>query len=688
MKVYVSKFCGFCSGVKNAVKIAFDNAGPDTVTFGELIHNKRVVGELESKGVKAVYDIAGCKGKTVIVRSHGVGKKFYDEAAALGIKVIDATCPFVKKIQMLAAQYHSRGYHIVIIGKKGHPEVDGVNGWCDNSATIIDGDDLPEELHNHEKLCFVTQTTFLLEKFLNILKKIRKERYKTVEIFNTICYTTISRQKDAENISRKCTKVLVIGSSGSSNTRKLAEIVGKISEVFLVEDLNDLYKINFSTNDIIGIIAGASAPEELIMEVKQYMSQELGAVTVSEDFAKAVEETFVSYRVGKRIKGTVISADEKGIKVSIGGKNDGFIRKEDVNIDGSYEPEQFTQGMELDTKIISTNDPDTGCILLSKKEVDEIKEADKIVETIRNGESFEITVDKPVKGGLLAKLGTYSVFIPASQIKERFVSDLKVFAGKKLSVVALEIDDAKHKIVASHRKIVEAEKAAKEEIFWTHVVPNVVVSGVVKRITPFGAFVSVDGFDCLAHIVDLSWTHIKSVDEVLTVGQTYEFLVLAADREKQRVSLGYKQLQPHPFVACMDKHPIGSTLKGKVVSVVPFGVFVEVEPHIEGLVHVSEVAHTFIKDINEVVKVGDEVEVQVLNYDEANKKINLSIKACIPEEPKPAKVEASGDDASTSAKRVKKVKTKKAEVEEEVEWSEDTSNNPFADLLKDLNIKE
>lgn len=688
MKIYVSKYCGFCSGVKRAVDTAFANAGPDTVTYGELIHNKRVVNELESKGVRAVSSVDECAGKKVIVRSHGVGKDFFQRAEEMGITVIDATCPYVKKIQTIVESRYMQGYHIVIIGKKGHPEVEGVNGWCENSATIIDDEELPNELHYYEKLCFVTQTTYLLEKYLKIFKKIQKERYKTVEIFNTICYTTISRQKDAENISRICTKVLVIGSKDSSNTRKLTEIVGKISEVFLVEDLNDLHKIKFSTNDIIGIIAGASAPEELIMEVKQYMSQELGAVTVSEDFAKAVEESFVSYRVGKRIKGTVISADEKGIKVSIGGKNDGFIRKEDVNIDGSYDPEQFTQGMELDTKIISTNDPDTGCILLSKKEVDEIKEADKVVETIRNGESFDITVDKPVKGGLLAKLGTYSVFIPASQIKERFVSDLKAYAGKKLSVVALEIDDAKHKIVASHRKIVEAEKAAKEEVFWTHVVPNVVVSGVVKRITPFGAFVSVDGFDCLAHIVDLSWTHIKSVDEVLTVGQTYEFLVLAADREKQRVSLGYKQLQPHPFVACMTKHPIGSTLKGKVVSVVPFGVFVEVEPHIEGLVHVSEVAHTFVKDINEVVKVGDEVEVQVLNYDEANKKINLSMKACIPEEPKPAKVETNNEETANNPKKVRKVKTKKAETEEEVEWSEDTSNNPFADLLKDLNIKE
>ncbi len=210
-----------------------------------------------------------------------------------------------------------------------------------------------------------------------------------------------------------------------------------------------------------------------------------------------------------------------------------------------------------------------------------------------------------------------------------------------------------------------------------------IVSGVVKRTTAFGAFVSVDGFDCLAHIVDLSWTHIKNVEEVLTVGQSYEFVVLSADREKNRVSLGYKQLQPHPFVACMEKHPVGSVTKGKVVSIVPFGVFVEIEPHIEGLVHVSEVAHTFVKDINEVVKVGDEVEVKVLNYDEANRKINLSIKACLPEEEKPAHTEDEGEKKS----RKPRAKQEKRDDEGEKEWSEEVSNNPFADLLKDLDVK-
>lgn len=277
------------------------------------------------------------------------------------------------------------------------------------------------------------------------------------------------------------------------------------------------------------------------------------------------------------------------------------------------------------------------------------------MDGIRNGEVFELKVNRDTKGGLLGKIGTYTIFVPSSLIREKgsYVRNLADYVGKTLRVVALEIDDDKHKIVASQQAVLMAERAAREEIFWTHVQPNVVVSGVVKRVTDFGAFVSVDGFDCLAHIGDLSWTHIKKVEDVLEIGKTYDFLVLKVDREKNRVSLGYKQLQKHPFVACMEAHPIGSVVKGKVTSVVPFGAFVEIEPGIEGLVHVSEAAHNFVKNISDVVKVGDEVNVMVMNYDEANRKITLSIKACAPEERRRRPTARKTSAAAGSRRRVK-----------------------------------
>lgn len=684
MKIIKAKNGGFCFGVKSAVDAVKRNAGEHTYTLGDVIHNERVTTELRALGVKTVDSVDEIHDDeaTVVIRSHGAPPEVYEEIARRGYKLIDATCPFVKKIHELVRAHHEDGYKIVIIGNADHPEVKGINGWCGFEATIADENFDFSSLDADVKTCFVEQTTFSTEKYLQILKKIQKDRFKTVEIFDTICYTTVSRQNEAKKLSGICDKIIVVGSPNSSNTRKLIEIADSgRAQAFGVSGAAELNSLNFCADDTVGVIGGASAPEESIMEVIKYMSQEF-TKAVNEEFLKGVEDSFVSYKEGKRVTGKVIFADADGIKVEIGGKNDGFIPATEVNMDGSYNPDDYKAGDELEVRI-GKKDAGTGCILLSKKAVDEIKEADKIIDTIRNGEYFEIKIDKNVEKGLTARLGTYNIFIPASQVEERFVRDLAKYVGKKLVVTALEIDDAKHKIVASHRKVAEAERKAKEDIFWANVVPNMIVSGVVKRTTAFGAFVSVDGFDCLAHIVDLSWTHIKNVEEVLTVGQSYEFVVLSADREKNRVSLGYKQLQPHPFVACMEKHPVGSVTKGKVVSIVPFGVFVEIEPHIEGLVHVSEVAHTFVKDINEVVKVGDEVEVKVLNYDEANRKINLSIKACLPEEEKPAHTEDEGEKKS----RKPRAKQEKRDDEGEKEWSEEVSNNPFADLLKDLDVK-
>ena len=684
MKIIKAKNGGFCFGVKSAVDAVKRNAGEHTYTLGDVIHNERVTTELRALGVKTVDSVDEIHDDeaTVVIRSHGAPPEVYEEIARRGYKLIDATCPFVKKIHELVRAHHEDGYKIVIIGNADHPEVKGINGWCGFDATIADENFDFSSLDADVKTCFVEQTTFSTEKYLQILKKIQKDRFKTVEIFDTICYTTVSRQNEAKKLSGICDKIIVVGSPNSSNTRKLIEIADSgRAQAFGVSGAAELNSLNFCADDTVGVIGGASAPEESIMEVIKYMSQEF-TKAVNEEFLKGVEDSFVSYKEGKRVTGKVISADADGIKVEIGGKNDGFIPATEVNMDGSYNPDDYKAGDELEVRI-GKKDAGTGCILLSKKAVDEIKEADKIIDTIRNGEYFEIKIDKNVEKGLTARLGTYNIFIPASQVEERFVRDLAKYVGKKLVVTALEIDDAKHKIVASHRKVAEAERKAKEDIFWANVVPNMIVSGVVKRTTAFGAFVSVDGFDCLAHIVDLSWTHIKNVEEVLTVGQSYEFVVLSADREKNRVSLGYKQLQPHPFVACMEKHPVGSVTKGKVVSIVPFGVFVEIEPHIEGLVHVSEVAHTFVKDINEVVKVGNEVEVKVLNYDEANRKINLSIKACLPEEEKPAHTEDEGEKKS----RKPRAKQEKRDDEGEKEWSEEVSNNPFADLLKDLDVK-
>ena len=694
MKIYRSAHLGFCYGVRRSVALAEKDYGAPVYTYGELIHNSRIVSALECKGVYAVGSPDEVpEGSVLVIRSHGAPVEIIAEAEKRGLRIVDATCPFVGRTRKIVAEKFAAGYTIAVFGKRDHPEVAGINSICGYNAVIVDGETIPEALLTAEKVCLVAQTTASAKKFANIAEKFTKEGLKTVEIFDTICYTTQERQREADLMSRFCDKMLVIGDAKSSNTLKLKEICERNCAAYLICSAEELKEIKFNADDKIGIVAGASAPEESITEVLQYMDNNYTEAT-NEEFLQAVDADGTSGKLssGKKMTVKVISADDKGIIVNFGAKADGFISAEEATLDGTYNPADYPKDTELEVKCLG-NKTEDGVYRFSKKAIDEIKEGDKVVDTIRNGEEFELKVDRAVErdaakkkgGGLLGKLGTYTVFIPASQIKERYVSDLKPYVGKTLRLVSLEINDESKRIVASQKVILVRERKEKEEIFWANVVPGVIVSGKVKSISKFGAFVSVDGYDCLVHIGDVSWVKFKSIEDILKVGKKYDFVVLKADREKGKVSLGYKQLQKHPFDVAIENHPVGSVFTGKVTSIMPFGAFVEVEPGVEGLVHVSEASNTYVKNISDIYKVGDEVEVKVLAVDSENKRITLSAKACMPElapEEKPAR---AGRD---SKPRAQKRRDGEQRDSADAEWSEDAGNNPFADLLKDLEVKK
>ncbi|MCL2371066.1 MAG: bifunctional 4-hydroxy-3-methylbut-2-enyl diphosphate reductase/30S ribosomal protein S1 [Firmicutes bacterium] len=692
MKIIVGKYSGFCSGVKKAVDLAFLYASPDTYTYGQIIHNEAVTDKLALLGVKCVDSTNSGLAKPpltnsnskpkIIIRSHGVGEQVYTDLETQGFEVLDATCSFVKKIHQIVSKYYSLGYHILIVGYKEHPEVIGINGWCNNSAAVIESESELDFDNLPDKLCVVCQTTFLAQKYLEIIEKIKKNAPNSLEIFDTICYTTSVRQKEAEDLARKCDTMLVVGSASSSNTGKLLDICKKhCKRSYLISNIETLQKIYFDRHSVVGIVGGASAQPELIREVYNYMSQNFSEAN-NEEFLSAIEQPLVSYRVGRRISGTVLSSGAEGIRVSIGGKLDGLILPSEVG-EGEFDPSEYKAGDKVDAVITNKKCPDTNCVLLSKKQVDRIKEGGKFVEDIRDGQPFEVTIEKEIKGGLLGRIGSYEIFIPGSQASDKFTQDLKQFAGKTLTVTAIEIDDIKQRVVASARKLLETERKEREAVFWGNIVPNVIVTGKVKRMTNFGAFVSVDGFDCLAHIIDLSWNRIKNPDEVLKLDEEYDFVVLNVDKEKGRVSLGYKQLHPHPFVSAAEKYPVGQTVKGKVVRLVPFGVFIELEPGVDGLVHVSEASHTFVKNLNEIFKVGQVIDVMVMGVDVESHKINLSVKSCT----EPPTIDELVESAETSGKKGKKGKERSAVGGPSEYNDEEQANNPFADLLKDFDNK-
>ena len=756
MKLIVAHGAGFCMGVKGAVDAAMNTPGK-RVTLGRLIHNDYVNEKLAAMGVGTIDSLSEYTEGTVIIRSHGVGEDVYRELEERGIPFVDATCPFVKKIHSIIEREVRRGRRIVVIGGKDHPEVAGHVGWARGNAVVVDGEEDISALDISGEYSAVVQTTYSEKKF-EILRQMLKNRCKTLEIYNTICYTTKDRQRGAEELAKECDAMVVIGSSSSSNTLKLYDICkAHCEDTYLIEKLADVKSVAAKKHTLLGVTAGASTPGELIAEVIKQMSdtQNNNGKESFEELLKESEKSVqksMAIKVGKTYTCKVVSANADGIVVNFGGKKDGFIDKSEAELDGvTYDPANYKAGDTINAMHIEKSGKKSGDepLPFSKKAVDKREKEDREAEEAIRGGIFTVTVERAVKGGLEARLGGYKIFIPASQIRIGFVTDLEKYVGKQLRLRAIEpkkkgeqapaevaeqaqegevaeaqteaveqveateaaaeekkpLEISKRRsIVASQRVILEEEKERKEEELWAKLQVGEVVKGKVKRMTDFGAFVSVYNYDCLAHISDLSHHKISNPTEVLEIGKTYDFVILKADRASGRVSLGYKQLQKKPYEIAAEKYPVGSVITGKVTGVFKYGVFVLIEQDVDGLVPVSEMANHYVKEPSDLYKVGDEVTAKVIKF--TDNKITLSIKAVSAQGN--ADVEISDEDyqeakerrASRNAKKFEHAATgapsaprkrqpKKSEDSGEVtSWKSESGSATFGDLFSMINLPE
>jgi len=679
--VIIGKNSGFCFGVKRAVNTALEMADKNVCVLGKLIHNDNVIFDLEKKGVYTINSIEEANNRTVIIRTHGEAKAVFEKAEKLGINVIDCTCPFVKDIQNKVVEFYQKGYKIVIVGKADHPEIIGINGWIDNSALITEN---PDDVINlsEKKICVVVQTTYSNEKFDNFVKKIESLSNKKLEIFKTICYTTIRRQAETEDLSKNCDAIVVIGGKESSNTDKLFELAKKHQKnVFRIYDPQV-----FDTNKLkkyrkVGIVCGASTPIEQAQKVIHTMSvTEVNEVENKEEKVEVVEKVVKdpytmesamkkldkkpeNFKVGKILTVKISLAGDDGLHVYIPRtKAEILLDKDEMIL--PYNKADYADKLDTDIRVMVTS---LKPVKLSEKAMVKILKEEADVKEIAEGKVFEATVTETNKGGLIAKYGNYQVFIPSSQIRIGFVKDLNKYVGNTLRLKAEKVEMRRRQIVASQRVILEAEKAERDAIkaekldaFFNSIEVGDVVTGTPVRFAEFGAFVQVNGFDCLAHVSDLSWSNCNNPAEVLELNKEYQFKVLKVDADKQKVSIGYKQLQPKPWELVEEKYKVGDVINGKVVRLVSFGAFVEVEKGIDGLVHVSQIANKRIQEPSEVLSVGQEVEAKIVAIDAEKEKMNLSIKALLPEEPKP---------------EVKKEKVEKEEVSAEPELKEWIDDN-------------
>ena len=688
MEIFVAENSGFCKGVEDAVNTAINTNGDNVFVLGEIIHNAAVVKAISDKGVRVVEKLCEVPdNSSVIFRSHGVPKSFYAECAARNIKVIDCTCGFVRRTQSIVEEQSLHGKTIVIVGEPTHPEVIGLLGWCVGEALVLnDSENIPAHLSDKE-VCIVSQTTFSALKFEKIVKNIKKLCEKTVEVFQTICYTTIRRQRETEELAKKCEAILVVGGLNSSNTNKLYEIASQYcGNVYRLADSNDLDISKIKNFKSVGIVSGASTPNAQTREVLLKMEEntEVKATNSMADVVAKIDSES-KFKKGQIVQATISQATAEGLQILLPySKKEVALSKDELDCE-QYNADDFVDkiGDSIDLLVVELKPS----LKLSQKMIKLLKEEEALGADIEAGKEFSVVCTGTNKGGLVGQMGTYAVFVPAKEIRPGFVKDLTKYEGKTLRLRAIEIKKgARKEIIASQRVILQEERDArdaakleKEEEFFANIAVGDVVEGKVERVTSFGAFVSVNGFDCLAHISDLSWTGVEDVKEVLEIAKTYQFKVLKIDKENKKVSIGYKQLQPQPWDLVDGKYGEGDIIHGKVVRIVPFGAFVEVEKGVDGLVHVSQISHERIETPATCLSVGDEVDAKIIAVDAASRKMNLSIKALLPEPERRPRNQRNNEDGEDNHRKFRSSRRNDDEIST---WSEGSiSGTSIADLL-------
>lgn len=628
MEIILAKSAGFCFGVQRAVDMAYEQAGHREVyTFGPIIHNEEVIEDLKSKGVNIIEDLDELEGKadcTVVIRSHGVEKKVYDDLNSRGIHVVDATCPFVKKIHNIVKNDSEAGRVIIIVGDPNHQEVKGIVGWCSGEVHVVDSEEgalsLIDGLSDESReISVVSQTTFNLNKFNNIVDIIRNKLYN-VNVYETICNATAVRQKEAKEIASRVDAMIVIGGRNSSNTQKLYDISKKECEnTYYIQTLVDLDLTTFESVSRVGITAGASTPNYIIKEVHSSMA-ELSFEQMLEN-----DESKVSIRQGELVDGTVIDVKPDEIVVDIKYKSDGIITKSEyTNAPNVDLTELVHVGDPITVKVIKTNDGE-GQVALSYKQVAAEKVNEKLEEAFNNGEVLKGKVIQVVKGGLNVNVEESRVFIPASLVSDVYEKNLDKYLDQEIEFVLTEFNPKKRRIIGNRKKLVVEQKAEAAKELFARIEVGMVVEGTVKNVTDFGAFIDLGGADGLLHISEMSWGRVESPKKVFKVGDKVKAFIKAIDGEKIALSLKFDET--NPWVNAEEKYAIGNVVKGRIARMTDFGAFVELEPGVDALLHVSQISYEHVAKPEDVFKIGDEIEAKIVDFKPEDKKISLSIKA-------------------------------------------------------------
>lgn len=686
-KIILAETAGFCFGVDRAVNLVYSlvNDGKKVCTLGPIIHNAQLVGDLEQRGVKIIDSIDECPdGYMVVVRTHGVEKSVIDDIENKNIDYVDATCPFVKKIHRIVKKFDS-SVPVLVAGDVNHPEVIGIRSYCNGKSFVFKNDEeLQKILQNdyidkNEKIICVSQTTFSLEEWKKC-EKIIKKVCTNCEIFDTICNATADRQNEAYEISKKSDAMIVIGGRHSSNTCKLRDVRSAHCRSFLIETADELKSIDLSPYNVIGVTAGASTPSVIIKEVLKSMSEEIKekevettsavteevvetaetadkavkepAVKASADgeasFEELLNESFKENENSKVVTGTVVSITPTEVYVDVPGrKQTGVVAFNDLSAEPIDKCEDVVSvGDEIDLVIMKTDDQD-GVLKLSKKLVDAQKGWDDIVAAKENDEILEGTVTQIIRGGVLVTTKGTRVFVPASLSGVPRNQELDSIKGQTVRFKIIDINPARRRAVGSIKVVADAERKKKQDAVWATLEVGKKMTGTVKSLTSYGAFVDLGGIDGMIHISELSWSRIKHPSEVVKVGDTVEVTIKALDEETRKISLGFKNIEDSPWEIMKRDYPVGSVVDARIVSFATFGAFANILPTVDGLIHISQISWDRIQTPQDVLKIGDVVKAKIIDIDYDKKRVSLSIKELLdkPEETIPELADDESEDA-------------------------------------------
>lgn len=686
-KIILAETAGFCFGVDRAVNLVYSlvNDGKKVCTLGPIIHNAQLVGDLEQRGVKIIDSIDECPdGYMVVVRTHGVEKSVIDDIENKNIDYVDATCPFVKKIHRIVKKFDS-SVPVLVAGDVNHPEVIGIRSYCNGKSFVFKNDEeLQKILQNdyidkNEKIICVSQTTFSLEEWKKC-EKIIKKVCTNCEIFDTICDATADRQNEAYEISKKSDAMIVIGGRHSSNTCKLRDVSSAHCRSFLIETADELKSIDLSPYNVIGVTAGASTPSVIIKEVLKSMSEEIKekevettsavteevvetaetadkavkepAVKASADgeasFEELLNESFKENENSKVVTGTVVSITPTEVYVDVPGrKQTGVVAFNDLSAEPIDKCEDVVSvGDEIDLVIMKTDDQD-GVLKLSKKLVDAQKGWDDIVAAKENDEILEGTVTQIIRGGVLVTTKGTRVFVPASLSGVPRNQELDSIKGQTVRFKIIDINPARRRAVGSIKVVADAERKKKQDAVWATLEVGKKMTGTVKSLTSYGAFVDLGGIDGMIHISELSWSRIKHPSEVVKVGDTVEVTIKALDEETRKISLGFKNIEDSPWEIMKRDYPVGSVVDARIVSFATFGAFANILPTVDGLIHISQISWDRIQTPQDVLKIGDVVKAKIIDIDYDKKRVSLSIKELLdkPEKTIPELADDESEDA-------------------------------------------